>query len=106
MLANVSESIRSTETPGYYSNWSMLWSDISRSPYEVAILGDNFKSKLQELQVEFLPQVLYLGGNEEGDMALLKDKLQEGRTMIYVCQNKACKLPVEETEKALGQIRP
>jgi len=32
---------------------------------------------------------------------LLKDKLQEGETMIYVCQNKVCKLPVTEVEKAV-----
>jgi len=105
MLGVVASSILEAPNPGYYSNWAMLWNQVSRAPYEVAILGDDFESKLQTLQKNYLPQVLYLGGKSEGDMALLKDKLQPDRTMIYVCQNKACKLPVEDPEMAIGQIK-
>ncbi len=106
MLGVVAQTMQEAPNPGYYSNWGMLWNQVSRSPYEVAILGDDFQKKLQTLQKKFLPQVLYLGGKSEGDMALLKDKLQEGRTMIYVCQNKACKLPVEDPAKAILQVKP
>ena len=37
-------------------------------------------------------------------MELLKGKLADDKTMIYVCVNKTCQLPVEEAEKALTQI--
>ncbi len=104
MLGTVSSTLLTSKSPGYYSNWSMLYNDVSRSPYEVAVIGENYEQLRKEMQQKFLPQVLYLGGKNEGKMELLREKLQDGRTMIYVCQNKACKLPVTESKKAIGQI--
>jgi uncharacterized protein YyaL (SSP411 family) len=37
---------------------------------------------------------------------LLEGKYVEGETYIYVCVNKACQIPVQETSKALSQINP
>ena len=39
------------------------------------------------------------------DIPLLEGKLSENKTMIYVCTNKTCKMPVDEVGKALKQIR-
>jgi uncharacterized protein YyaL (SSP411 family) len=36
---------------------------------------------------------------------LLQNKFREGKTMIYVCQNKVCKLPVETVGRAMDQIK-
>jgi len=36
---------------------------------------------------------------------LLQNKMVFGKTMIYVCQNKTCKLPVTEVADALEQIK-
>jgi uncharacterized protein YyaL (SSP411 family) len=71
----------------------------------VAIIGDDFTSKQKTLMGKFLPNAFFLGGKTEGSMALLEGKLQEDRTMIYVCQNKVCKLPVEDVEKAVTLIQ-
>ena len=90
--------------PGFYSNWCILYSEMTDAMYEVAIVGSEAESKVQELQRHYLPNVLYLGGQNEGTLTLLEDKLQEGRTMIYVCKNKVCKFPVEETNEALPLI--
>jgi len=35
---------------------------------------------------------------------LLKNRFVEGTTLIYVCVNKACKLPVSEVSKAIEFI--
>jgi hypothetical protein len=48
---------------------------------------------------------MLLGGETEGSLELLKDKLQDGATYIYVCQNKVCKLPVEEVDRALELMK-
>ena len=38
-----------------------------------------------------------------GDTILiLKSKLDEGETYIYVCQNKVCKLPTQDVDKAMS----
>ena len=74
------------------------------SPFEVAIMGDDFDVKRKGLTKEFLPSTLILGGDKESDLELLKGKLMRDKTMIYVCVNKTCKLPVADVEKALVQM--
>jgi uncharacterized protein len=71
----------------------------------VAIVGDDFAVKRDEMLKNFLPNALLLGGKTEGTLELLKNKHQEGRTMIYVCRNKICKLPVEEVSKAMELMK-
>jgi len=34
----------------------------------------------------------------------LKQRFVEGKTLIYVCKNKACLLPVSEVKEALTQL--
>jgi len=90
---------------GFYSNWLQLMQHIAQPPYEVAIVGPNAKQLRKEMDQYFLPNVILLGGETEGKLPLLEYKLIEGKTMIYVCQNKTCKFPVETVEEALKQIK-
>ena len=64
-------------------------------------MGDDFEVQRNALMRSYIPNAILLGGKTEGTLDLLKDKLQEGETMIYVCQNRVCKFPVTEVEKAL-----
>jgi len=48
---------------------------------------------------------MLLGGKEEGSLELLQLKKVDGKTMIYVCQNKSCKLPVINVEAAILQMK-
>jgi uncharacterized protein YyaL (SSP411 family) len=76
-----------------------------KPPYEIAIVGKEWKKKLSEFQKHYLPNSIYLGGNSEGNLSLLGNKLIEGKTMIYVCENKTCLRPVEIVSDALKQVR-
>ncbi len=99
MLSNVKPNI-GRQVP-FYSNWFWLMTHFVKTPYEVAIVGDDFKTKRKELDKHYLPNNLLLGGKTEGTLELLKGKLVEGDTRIYVCQNKVCKFPTSEVKKAL-----
>ena len=101
MLMNMNDDLTHTPQPNFYSNWCNLYLDMVKPPYEVAIVGNDYARLQKEILQSYLPNALLLGGKEEGSLELLKDKLQEGETMIYVCQNKVCKLPVTEVSKAL-----
>lgn len=105
MLNNLSTQIVGNRQPNFYSNWCQLYLDFVNRPYEVAIVGDDFEAKRNALMQNYIPNALLLGGKTEGNLELLKGKLQEGETMIYVCQNKVCKLPVMEVEKALPLLK-
>ncbi len=103
LVKNVIDDIK--KNTGYYSNWAQVMALQIKSPYEVAIVGNNWNEKLMEFHRHYLPNTIYLGGNNEGTFALLQNKLVNGKTMIYVCENKTCQLPVEEVTEALKQIK-
>ncbi|MDX1479754.1 MAG: thioredoxin domain-containing protein, partial [Saprospiraceae bacterium] len=102
MLAAMVPAIVSTDQPNFYSNWCDFYIDQVWPRYEVAIVGPQHAEKSHAMMQHFLPHAIFLGGADEGSLQLLKDKLQEGETMIYVCQNKVCKFPVTEVDDAIA----
>ena len=88
-----------------YANWDILIAWFVKQPYEVAIVGDDYSTIQKEFNNHYLPNVLIYGGKDEKRSSLLDNKLIPGQTTIYVCQDKTCKLPVTEVEKALLQIK-
>ena len=102
MLINVEADVQ--RNIYFYANWGMVQALFTSPLYEVAIVGDDFKSKRQQLDEYYLPNAIYLGCKTESKLALLENKLVPDQTMIYVCRDKACELPVAEVGKALGQI--
>lgn len=89
----------------FYYNWFELYRRMLHEPYEVAIVGKDAETIRMEIAQNYLPNALLLGGKTEGNLELLKMKLQDGKTIIYVCQNKTCKLPVEKVKDALKQMK-
>ncbi|MEL7123159.1 MAG: thioredoxin domain-containing protein [Bacteroidota bacterium] len=106
MLNTIIPQLEEYGDAGFFSNWMHLYIDLMNPPYEVVIIGKDYENLRKNLSTHYLPNAIYLGGPEEGELELLKYKLQEGRTMIYVCQNKVCKLPVEAVNTALEQLTP
>ena len=102
MLNNVVQN--GLRNGAYFANWNILLAWFVSEPYEVAIVGKDFKSKRKELDQHYLPNVFLSGGKTEGNLPLLENKLIQGQTTIYVCRNKTCKLPVTEMQKAIKQI--
>jgi uncharacterized protein YyaL (SSP411 family) len=103
MVQNMKESIKIGGQ--YFPNWLILMGWFISEPYEVAILGDNHLEVRKELDKHYLPNVFLSGGTSEGSLELLKYKLVEGQTTIYVCREKACQLPVVSVDAALLQIK-
>lgn len=102
MLNNVKESV--AEGGPYYANWAILMSWMVHQPYEVAIVGNDYERIRKTFDQNYLPNVFFMGGAQEGKLPLLENKLVDGKTTIYVCQNKSCRLPVTEPAQALQQI--
>ncbi|MBT8190068.1 MAG: AGE family epimerase/isomerase, partial [Bacteroidia bacterium] len=106
MMKNMIEQVIGNDYLSFYSNWMQLLFDISRSPYEVAIVGSDALDLRNELAQKYTANTIYLGSTKEENLDLLKGKYLEGTTMIYVCQDKVCKLPVEASNKALELMTP
>ena len=102
MLHNVKD--RALKYGAGASNWSLLYTNLLGDFYEVAIVGKDAKQKLKEFNAVYIPNKLIVGSITESSLPLLEYKYNENETTIYVCIDGACKLPVNETEKALKQI--
>jgi len=101
-LNNIKDNIMGY--PTYYANWAILMDWFITEPYEVAISGPSALDLNSELNRHFLPNCLIMGSTSPSKLPLLQDKLNPGQTLIYICQNKTCQLPVNSAAEALGQI--
>ena len=104
MLQAMAPRISATAEPNFFANWCALYGELAYPFYEVAVVGPAYQQPTDELRRRYLPNALLLGGASEGSLELLKNKLQDGETFIYVCRNKVCKLPVKAVEEAVVQF--
>ncbi len=86
------------------SNWLNLYSNYIGNFYEVAVVGSDANLKLEEINATYIPNKLIVGSRTESNLPLLEYKYNENETTIYVCIDGACKLPVKDSKKALGQM--
>ncbi|MEM6684391.1 MAG: thioredoxin domain-containing protein [Bacteroidota bacterium] len=91
--------------PYLYANWLQLYLNLSEPFYEVVINGKDAIAKAKELHKNYLPNIILCGSTTESNLPLLENRFYEDNTFIYVCVNRACKLPTESVEKALKLMK-
>ena len=102
MLNNVVDMVE--KYPSSTSNWLILLQHFTHPFYEIAITGKDALDKRTQLDQHYIPNKLVIGSKKDSDLPLLAYKYVEGETMIYVCLNKVCKLPVTEVDEAIKQL--
>ncbi len=85
-----------------YSNWAMLLLDEIVGVNEVAITGEDFENYRIELEKNYIPNKIMLGG-KKGSLPLLQNRFGSA-TQIFVCKDKTCGLPVTNVADALKQL--
>jgi uncharacterized protein YyaL (SSP411 family) len=90
--------------PSFHGNWGMMMLYLSNKPAEVVIMGNDCVDMRAEFDSNYIPQVLFAGGTDEGSLALLQQRLVKDQTTVYVCRDKTCKLPVTSVREALKQL--
>ncbi|WP_452601054.1 thioredoxin domain-containing protein [Pontimicrobium sp. MEBiC06410] len=103
MLNNVKPEIK--DYGSGFSNWLDLMLNYTNPFYEVAIVGASVSEKISELNTTYIPNKLIVGSKTESKLPLLENRYVDGETLIYVCVDNACKLPVSEVSKASSLIQ-
>lgn len=85
-----------------YSNWAMLLLEEVKGTYEIVITGTEYEQKRTEMEALYIPNKIMLGGTK-GSLPLLENKFL-AETIIFVCKDKTCRLPVREVAEAFKQI--
>ncbi len=103
MLANMNQYVGKNGSA--YSNWAQLQLNAVFPYYEVVIAGDDAKEKAITFRKKATGNYLLMGTEKESSLPLLEQKYVQGSARIYVCIDKACKLPVDDTPSALKQMK-
>ncbi|HEY5822808.1 MAG TPA: thioredoxin domain-containing protein [Cyclobacteriaceae bacterium] len=103
MVSKISNLIISE--PDYTSNWGIVLSEITKGMAEVVVMGKEADGLRSEFHQSYQPFALTMGSESVSQLPLLKDRNpKENETLIYVCYNKTCKLPVKTVAEALDQL--
>ena len=93
--------------PQWVTNWAALYAQRTQPTAEIAIVGKNADALRAAIETRFYPNKILAGATTAGSSALplLQDRIpKSAQTLLYVCFDQACQLPVETAEEALSQL--
>lgn len=102
MLVNMQENIENY--PHNHANWLQLLLYQMYPFYEVAILGPDYRKLAAAIRKKYLPQMLLAASANENELALLRERFVPEKTLIYVCTDGRCLLPVTSVTDAIKQL--
>lgn len=91
--------------PSGFSNWLRFSCNFIFPFHEIAITGKNSHEVLMQFIKNYLPNCIVTGSEKESYIALLRNRLVKDKTLIYVCRNQSCLLPVETAEEGLVLVK-
>jgi uncharacterized protein YyaL (SSP411 family) len=73
---------------------------------EFAIVGKDAEQFRKEIDLRFYPNKVISGTTTQSELPLLENRMAKAdETLIFVCFNKTCQLPVKTVEEAFLQIK-
>jgi len=85
-----------------YGNWLQLGLQLSLPSREVVICGENALPLRSHISDQyFFPGTLLAGCTQQENIPLTKSRLVKGKSLIYVCIDNTCQLPVTTADGAL-----
>lgn len=100
VFANVFPHIKSYGSA--YSNWAILLLEYHYGTYEIALTGNEATKWRKELDRNYIPNKITLGGTKSS-LPLLEHK-GGTESKAYLCQNKTCSLPQTSIAKLIELI--
>ena len=90
--------------PSSYSNWGSLYLRHVYHQFEVAFTGPNSHELLGEFSKKYHPGATVAGSTSESQLPLLLNRFSTEKSLIFVCEGYACKLPTADVSEAWNQI--
>lgn len=90
----------------YLANWAVASLQLSYPIFEIAIAGPQAQAYRKHLDQQHYPNKVMVGTIGPSNLELLEDRgAIDGKTAIYICQNKTCQLPLTEVNDAFSFLR-
>ena len=103
MLETVKDA--AVKYPTSYGIWSNLLLEFTQGTHEVLLLGPQALPMGKALLCHFIPNKVFMAAPEaRGGYPLLEGRLSGADTLIFICRNYACSLPLTSIEEAMALI--
>lgn len=92
----------------FYSNWGRSLLNATYNPKELVIVGPEALKMYNEIAPQTLGNVVYAVSVSKSSLPLFKNRYVENKTLVYICENNTCQMPVstvKEALKLLGKIK-
>ncbi|HTI93704.1 MAG TPA: hypothetical protein VL727_24090 [Puia sp.] len=91
--------------PGSFGVWATLFQAFTYSIPEVVITGEQPEKARKEFLSHLIPyRVFQSADRKDTQFPLLRDKLIDEVSLIFLCKNYACQLPVNEVATAIRNL--
>ena len=103
MLATVAKEM--CNYPRAYSYWLRIALNRQKKHREIVILGPKALNWIGEIKQHPLDNTHWAASTIESNLPLLQNRFIKEETLIYICENNQCKLPLKsliEAKKVLG----
>ncbi|GAB4144743.1 MAG: thioredoxin domain-containing protein [Bacteroidia bacterium] len=87
-----------------YSNWLMLQLKFTQPFRETVIVGKSVDKIKAQFREHYLPNQIFACSSKPSALPLLKDRYTDEKTLIYICENNTCGLPLEDAAEAIGLL--
>ena len=91
---------RFEQYPRAHANWGKLLLKQIHPHFEVVVAGPSASTILKNAMREYLPHVMFAGTDKKSSLPLLRDRYDNNKTRIFVCQENICHQPLEELQDA------
>ena len=103
MLSNVIK--KAVSYGAGYSNWLQLYCDLTGSFYEIAITGPDATTFIKEVNRQYLPNKILAAATGNSRLPILEGRFTKEESLLFICVDGACKLPVNTPKDALKLIK-
>ena len=98
MLQNTQNNLEKGQV--YYANWDLLLMRFSEAQKEVVIMGEDYIMLNEKIQKQFVFNTIFVGSQGNEYLPLMKNRYKKENSLIYICKDRACGLPVEHAKDA------
>lgn len=100
MLAKMAEQV--LVNGSVFAHWARLLVSQIKPFYEIVVTGEEAHEKAAQLQSIYFPQAVFAAARSKSMLPIFEGRISDGKTRIFVCRNKSCRLPVTTIEGALA----
>jgi uncharacterized protein YyaL (SSP411 family) len=102
MLASVEENMK--KYPSAFSNWGILTLNMVNPYYTIVICGSQALEFARQFSLLYLPDTLLAVSIVESDLPIFQNRFLKDKTLIFVCSEDGCQMPVETIEETMKLI--